>query len=374
MRIDRLVEIPALPLDKEFLFANVTDEVIAANRGWLDHRYIEPETGPLHSQPPFLRGAHAALDRHRRYLLRQPQGRGRAGHGTGFNHARHRKSSTACALPACSPRTIDIVMCTHLHADHVGWNTRLDSRPLGADLPQGALSAGTRRNMTIGTGSTAQNPERAVNRGSFVDSAPPVVAAGQAEFVEQLTTACSTTARPAFRFVPAPGHTIGNMMIDLRGGHDHAVDVRRRHPSPDPVRGALAVERRRLSTRPRRTGHPRQAAGRGSPIRRAFLLTGHFPADRRPAGSCRTAGRYQVRVPRSALQPGAPRNRRSDASIFIEPVMMQPVAGARTLQQFSLLKMRQQAGGLGIWQKAFVAPHQQGWKGNARPQGRHIPP
>jgi hypothetical protein len=31
MRIDRLVEIAALPLDKEFLFANVTDDVIAAN-------------------------------------------------------------------------------------------------------------------------------------------------------------------------------------------------------------------------------------------------------------------------------------------------------------------------------------------------------
>ena len=45
MRIDRLVEVPALPLDKAFLFANVTDEVIAANRGWLDERYIEPETG-----------------------------------------------------------------------------------------------------------------------------------------------------------------------------------------------------------------------------------------------------------------------------------------------------------------------------------------
>jgi hypothetical protein len=40
MRIDRLVEIPALPLEKEFLFANVTDEVIEANRAWLDERYI----------------------------------------------------------------------------------------------------------------------------------------------------------------------------------------------------------------------------------------------------------------------------------------------------------------------------------------------
>ncbi len=33
---------------------------------------------------------------------------------------------------------IDFVMCTHLHVDHVGWNTRLE-RPVGADLPEGAL-------------------------------------------------------------------------------------------------------------------------------------------------------------------------------------------------------------------------------------------
>ena len=25
----------------------------------------------------------------------------------------------------CSPESIDFVMCTHLHVDHVGWNTRL---------------------------------------------------------------------------------------------------------------------------------------------------------------------------------------------------------------------------------------------------------
>ena len=74
MRIDRLVEIPALPLEKEFLFANVTDEVIAANRGWLDERFIEPENEPLHSQPSFLCRAHVPLDCDCRYLLRQSQG------------------------------------------------------------------------------------------------------------------------------------------------------------------------------------------------------------------------------------------------------------------------------------------------------------
>ena len=53
MRIDRLVEIPALPLDKEFLFANVTDEVIAANRDWLDERSADtlPTVRLRHHEP-----------------------------------------------------------------------------------------------------------------------------------------------------------------------------------------------------------------------------------------------------------------------------------------------------------------------------------
>ena len=39
MRIDRLVEIDALAFEKKWLFANVTDEVIAENRGWLDRTF-----------------------------------------------------------------------------------------------------------------------------------------------------------------------------------------------------------------------------------------------------------------------------------------------------------------------------------------------
>ena len=65
-------------------------------------------------------------------------------------------------------------------------------------------------------------PELPVNQGSFEDSVLPVMAAGQAEFVD--TDHCLFDDRRAtLRFVPAPGHTIGNMMVDLGGGEDRAV-------------------------------------------------------------------------------------------------------------------------------------------------------
>lgn len=41
-----------------------------------------------------------------------------------FDH-QHRPFLTQLAAAGFSPETIDLVVCTHLHVDHVGWNTRL---------------------------------------------------------------------------------------------------------------------------------------------------------------------------------------------------------------------------------------------------------
>ena len=35
--------------------------------------------------------------------------------------------------------SVDAVLCTHLHVDHVGWNTMLVDGTVGPDLPQGPL-------------------------------------------------------------------------------------------------------------------------------------------------------------------------------------------------------------------------------------------
>ena len=48
----------------------------------------------------------------------------------------------AAGFPA---ESIDTVLCTHLHVDHVGWNTMLVDGEMGADLSAGALSDGPGR-------------------------------------------------------------------------------------------------------------------------------------------------------------------------------------------------------------------------------------
>ena len=217
MRIDRLVEIAGLPFDKNWLFANADDEVIEANRGWLDQRYIEPGSGRF-------------ILSHHSYVVRTPQWTAVVDTCCGNHKERPRVPvwhqlnqpylDNMRAL-GVRPEDVDFVMCTHLHVDHVGWNTRLLDGRWVPTFPRARYLMGATE-YDHWERQHKLKPELPVNHGSFEDSVLPVVAAGQAEFVK--ADHCLFDDREAgLRFVPAPGHTIGNMMIDLRGGHDHAV-------------------------------------------------------------------------------------------------------------------------------------------------------
>ena len=217
MRIDRLVEIPALPLEKEFLFANVTDEVIEANRAWLDERYIEPGTGR------FILSHHSYVVRTSRWtaIVDTCCGNHKERPGAPFWHRLNQPYLENMEALGVHPHEVDFVMCTHLHVDHVGWNTQLVDGSWVPTFPRARYLMG-RMEYEHWEKQYRLHPGRAINRGSFADSVLPVVATGQAEFVS--TDHCVFDDRQAtLRFVPAPGHTIGNMMIDLRGSHDHAV-------------------------------------------------------------------------------------------------------------------------------------------------------
>ena len=79
------------------------------------------------------------------------------------------------AAAGCTPEDIDIVMCTHLHADHLGWNTRLE---LGRWVPTfpNARYVMTQREIDQRAQDAAQSPQ--ANHGSYQDSVLPVLDAG----------------------------------------------------------------------------------------------------------------------------------------------------------------------------------------------------
>src|ERR1700730_17994401 len=43
------------------------------------------------------------------------------------------------AAAGVTPEQVDLVLCTHLHVDHVGWNTRLGNGGGGAPFPPGPV-------------------------------------------------------------------------------------------------------------------------------------------------------------------------------------------------------------------------------------------
>jgi glyoxylase-like metal-dependent hydrolase (beta-lactamase superfamily II) len=111
-----------------------------------------------------------------------------------------------------APETIDMVLCTHLHVDHVGWNTRwVDGRWVPTFANARYLFA---------------RPEwehwsqRVVAEGDDVigDSVRPIVDAGLAQLVEtdhRLTDEVSLE--------PTPGHTPGHVSVRIRSAGRQAV-------------------------------------------------------------------------------------------------------------------------------------------------------
>ncbi len=113
---------------------------------------------------------------------------------------------------------IDFVMCTHLHWDHVGWNTRLDNGRWVPTFPKARYIMARREydHWKNVHDSGADTPHAT----AFGDSVLPVVATGQAELVGD-----DYAMEDGLWFEPYPGHTPGNVVIHARSGDDRGLFV-----------------------------------------------------------------------------------------------------------------------------------------------------
>lgn len=112
-----------------------------------------------------------------------------------------------------SPEQIDIVMCTHLHADHVGWNTVSRDGRWVPTFPN-AKYVMSRQDYHLWCAPGASAFRRMVHE----DSVLPVMNAGQAVLIDD-----GYDGADRLVVVPAPGHTPGHFRLDLKAGACGAV-------------------------------------------------------------------------------------------------------------------------------------------------------
>jgi len=204
IRIDRVLEQEGPIFGLDFLLPDAPADLLDANADWLMPRYADPASRNL------ILSFHSLLVRtpNRTILVDACVGNDKERparppwHHASFpyldNLARH----------GVGPDDIDVVLCTHLHADHVGWNTRLLDGRWVPTFPNASYVFAKREYEYWQAQNRAVPPEEPLNHGSFNDSVLPVVEAGRAQLV-----ADDHEIDQGIWLEPAPGHTPGNIVI-----------------------------------------------------------------------------------------------------------------------------------------------------------------
>jgi glyoxylase-like metal-dependent hydrolase (beta-lactamase superfamily II) len=105
------------------------------------------------------------------------------------------------------PGQVDIVINTHLHADHVGWNTVRDGKGWRPTFPKAryVVSGGELRHWSS---IHASDPQAL--HGAFADSVLPII-----ESIGFEAVASDAQVAPGLRLRPAPGHSPGMVVVSL---------------------------------------------------------------------------------------------------------------------------------------------------------------
>jgi glyoxylase-like metal-dependent hydrolase (beta-lactamase superfamily II) len=105
------------------------------------------------------------------------------------------------AAAGVQPHEVDYVLCTHLHVDHVGWNTRLENGRWVPTFPN-ARYVVSATELAHTQAEVARDPQ--INHGSYADSVLPILEAGLVD-----TVAAGDSIASGTELVPLPGHTPG---------------------------------------------------------------------------------------------------------------------------------------------------------------------
>lgn len=218
--IHRIVELERWPFAPADMFPDITDEQVTAASRTLGEEHVDPRSGQI-------------LMSIQTYLVRAPGLTVLVDAGNGNDKDRpalraHHMFRTGYLdrVRACgvSLDDIDVVVSTHLHPDHCGWNTRLSGNAWVPTFPNARylFARDEFQPLEANFASRPDDPIEADKAKAFEDSVLPVMEAGQATVVDTpYTILAADDVR--ITMTDAPGHTTGHIVVEIEAGGRHAV-------------------------------------------------------------------------------------------------------------------------------------------------------
>lgn len=273
--VTRVVEIGRSSFSTASLLPDSTPEAIARHDAWLKPHFWDDAVGDLASR---IQTWIVRTPRHT-VLIDTGVGNRKTRPGSPAWHMRQGAWLEDLAAAGVTPAKVDVVLCTHLHVDHVGWNTRwVDGRWVPTFPRARYVMAGEEWEFWKYESRAGRE-----EHGCIADSVAPVVEAGQAVLV-----GVPHAVDEWLGLEPSRGHTPGHVSVRLSTRAGEAVF------SGDLMHRAVQVAEPGWSSR--FCWDPRQAAA----TRRAFLerhantgvlvLPAHFP---RPGYIVRAEGGHR---------------------------------------------------------------------------------
>jgi glyoxylase-like metal-dependent hydrolase (beta-lactamase superfamily II) len=210
--ISSLQEFETSARELNFMFPDVDPDEFARTRAFQDARFVDPANG-------LPRMSYHSL------IIRTPQGIVLVDTCIGAHkerpviaewHMQNYPYLERLAELGLTPADIDFVCCTHLHGDHVGWNTRLDNGRWVPTFPNARYLI-NRDEYDYWENFHAHHSDH-VFKTAWDDSVLPVMTAGQVDRVDNdHEVVDGICLRPAY------GHSPGNVVIDVNDGKRSAL-------------------------------------------------------------------------------------------------------------------------------------------------------
>jgi len=210
-RVEEQIGFASFPAEQ--FFTSFERELMQRHLAWLVPDHYAPE------QDKLVTSVHSWLIRTPRHTILLDCCGGNHKQRPGFARFHQLDTPYLARLRAAGaePEDIDIVLCTHLHADHVGWNTVLRDGRWVPTFPNAKYLISRTENEI---GDPRHNPaaDADLQRGAaYRDSVLPVIEAGQVTLLDG-THAIDDT----MLVEPAPGHTPGHIILKLTDAGERA--------------------------------------------------------------------------------------------------------------------------------------------------------